>query len=386
MSGMIDEWLHFMVEHAASDLFVTAGAPPSLKVNGRIEPIGSLTLSDAQTRDIVLGLMSPAQMEEFEHTHECQFALSRREVGRFRVSAFFQRGSVGAVLRRIETRIPTIEELQMPATISSLAMLKRGLVIVVGATGAGKSTTLAAMLGYRNMHSTGHIITIEDPIEFVHRHQGCLVSQRELGIDTDSWGAALKNTLRQAPDVILIGEVRTREGMEYAINFAETGHLCLCTLHANNANQAIERIISFFPPEQHAHLLLDLSLNLKGVVAQQLVVRPDGQSRQAILEVMLGSPLIQDLIRTGDVVKIKDVMRNSTESGMCTFDQSLVQAYHQGQISYEDALRYADSTNEVRLQIKLARPGSAEALLGETSRISLEQIDDGASPFDIRQR
>ena len=385
MSGMIDEWLGAMVKQGASDLFVTAGAPPALKVNGEVKSIDAEPLSDVQTRDIVLGMMSPAQIQEFEQTCECQFALSRRDVGRFRVSAFFQRSSMGAVLRRIETRIPTVDELGLPAVIPSLAMMKRGLVIVAGGTGTGKSTTLAAMLGYRNIHSTGHIITVEDPIEFVHRHQGCIVSQRELGIDTESWGSALKNTLRQAPDVILIGEVRTREGMEYAINFAETGHLCLCTLHANNANQAIERIISFFPSDQHAHLLLDLSLNLKGIVAQQLVSRPDGQSRQAILEVLLGTPLIQDLIRTGDIVKIKEVMRNSNEAGMCTFDQSLIHAYQQGRITYEDALRYADSANEVRLQIKLATPGSANALLAETSKISLQQMDEGDSLFDTRR-
>lgn len=385
MSEMIDGWLANMVEKGASDLFVTAGAPPALKINGEVKSIDAEPLSDVQTRDIVLGMMSPAQIQEFEQTRECQFALSRRDVGRFRVSAFFQRSSMGAVLRRIETRIPTVDELSLPAVIPSLAMMKRGLVIVAGGTGTGKSTTLAAMLGYRNIHSTGHIITVEDPIEFVHRHQGCIVSQRELGIDTESWGSALKNTLRQAPDVILIGEVRTREGMEYAINFAETGHLCLCTLHANNANQAIERIISFFPADQHAHLLLDLSLNLKGIVAQQLVSRPDGQSRQAILEVLLGTPLVQDLIRTGDIVRIKEVMRNSNEAGMCTFDQSLIHAYQQGKITYEDALRYADSANEVRLQIKLTTPGSANALLAETSKISLQQMDEGDSLFDTRR-
>jgi twitching motility protein PilU len=266
------------------------------------------------------------------------------------------------VLRRIESKIPTVEELNLPPVIKTLAMTKRGIVIFVGATGAGKSTSLAAMIGYRNQNSTGHIITIEDPIEFVHQHAGCIVTQRELGIDTDSWENALKNTLRQAPDVIMIGEVRTRETMEHAVNFAETGHLCLCTLHANNANQAMDRILHFFPEDRHSQLFMDLSLNLKGIVAQQLVPTPDGKGRRVAVEVLLGTPLIQDYIRKGEIHKIKDVMRDSTNLGMKTFDESLFELYQAGEISYEDSLRYADSANEVRLKIKLAQGGDAHTL------------------------
>jgi len=283
-------------------------------------------------------------------------------VGRFRVSCFYQRNCVGMVLRRIETRIPTCDELNLPPIIKTLAMTKRGIIIFVGATGTGKSTSLAAMLGYRNLNSTGHIITIEDPIEYVHKHEGCIITQRELGIDTDSWENALKNTLRQAPDVIMIGEVRARETMEHAINFSETGHLCLCTLHANNANQAMDRIIHFFAEDRRSQLFMDLSLNLKGVVAQQLIPTPDGKSRRVAIEVLLGTPLVQDYIRQGDIHKLKDVMKESTNLGMKTFDQSLFELYQAGEISYEDALRHADSTNEVRLKIKLAQGGDAHTL------------------------
>jgi len=278
------------------------------------------------------------------------------------VSCFYQRNCVGMVLRRIEAKIPTIEELNLLPIVKQLAMTKRGIVIFVGATGAGKSTSLAAIVGYRNQNSTGHIITIEDPIEFVHKHEGCIITQRELGIDTDSWDNALKNTLRQAPDVILIGEVRTRETMEHAINFAETGHLCLCTLHANNANQAIDRILHFFPEDRRSQLFMDLSLNLKGIVAQQLIPTPDGKARRVAMEVMLGTPLVQDYIRKGEVHKLKEVMKESTNLGMKTFDQSLFELYQAGEISYEDALRHADSANEVRLKIKLAQGGDAHTL------------------------
>jgi len=307
-------------------------------------------------------VMTPSQREEFEKTHECQFAIGVSGVGRFRVSCFYQRNNVGMVLRRIETRIPTIEELNLPPVIKTLAMTKRGIIIFVGATGTGKSTSLAAMLGYRNQNSTGHIITIEDPIEYVHKHEGCIMTQRELGIDTDSWENALKNTLRQAPDVIMIGEVRTRETMEHAVNFAETGHLCLCTLHANNANQAMDRILHFFPEDRHPQLFMDLSLNLKGVVAQQLIPTPDGKARRVAVEVMLGTPLVSDYIRKGEIHKLKDVMKESTNLGMKTFDQSLFELYQAGEISYEDALRYADSANEVRLKIKLSQGGDAHTL------------------------
>jgi twitching motility protein PilU len=283
-------------------------------------------------------------------------------VGRFRVSCFYQRNQVGMVLRRIETKIPTIEELSLPPIIKTLAMTKRGIILFVGATGTGKSTSLAAMIGYRNQNSTGHIITIEDPIEFVHKHEGCIITQREVGIDTDSWDAALRNTLRQAPDVIMIGEVRTREGMDHAIAFAETGHLVLCTLHANNANQAMDRIINFFPEDRRGQLLMDLSLNLKGVVAQQLIPSPDGKTRKVAMEILLGTPLVQDYIREGEVHKLKEVMKESINLGMKTFDQALFELYQAGEISYEDALRYADSANEVRLRIKLAQGGDARTL------------------------
>ncbi|HEX5953917.1 MAG TPA: PilT/PilU family type 4a pilus ATPase [Rhodanobacteraceae bacterium] len=355
-------FLKLMVHKKASDLFITAGVAPSIKVNGRIVPITQTPLSAQDARDMVLNVMNPLQREEFEKTHECQFAIGVAGVGRFRVSCFYQRNCVGMVLRRIESKIPTIEELNLLPIVKQLAMTKRGIVIFVGATGAGKSTSLASIVGYRNQNSTGHIITIEDPIEYVHKHEGCIITQRELGIDTDSWENALKNTLRQAPDVILIGEVRTRETMEYAIHFSETGHLVLCTLHANNANQALERIIHFFSEDVREQLYMDLSLNLKGVVAQQLIPTPDGKGRRVAMEVMLGTPLVQDYIRKGEIHKIKDVMKQSTNLGMCTFDQNLVELYHAGHISYEDALRYADSANEVRLAIKLAQGGDAHSL------------------------
>jgi twitching motility protein PilU len=355
-------FLKLMVHKKGSDLFITAGIPPSMKVNGRIQPITQTPLTPQQSRDMVLNVMTPAQREEFEKTHECNFAISMQGVGRFRVSCFYQRNQVGMVLRRIETRIPTIEELNLPPIVKTLAMTKRGLIMFVGATGTGKSTSLAAMIGYRNQNSTGHIITIEDPIEFVHRHEGCVVTQREVGIDTDTWENALKNTLRQAPDVILIGEVRTRETMEHAIAFAETGHLVLCTLHANNANQALDRIIHFFTEDRRPQLLMDLSLNLKGIVAQQLIPTPDGKARRVAMEVLIGTPLVQDYIRDGEIHKLKEVMKESTNLGMRTFDQSLFELYQAGEISYEDALRHADSANEVRLRIKLAQGGDAHTL------------------------
>ncbi|MBE1160552.1 PilT/PilU family type 4a pilus ATPase [Dyella acidiphila] len=366
-------FLKLMVHKKASDLFITAGVAPSMKVQGRVVPITQSPLSAQQSRDMVINVMTPAQREEFEKTHECQFAISAQGVGRFRVSCFYQRNCVGMVLRRIESKIPTIEELSLPPVIKQLAMTKRGIIIFVGATGTGKSTSLAAMVGYRNQNSTGHIITIEDPIEYVHKHEGCIITQRELGIDTDSWENALKNTLRQAPDVILIGEVRTRETMEYAINFAETGHLCLCTLHANNANQAIDRILHFFPEDRRQQLFMDLSLNLKGIVAQQLIPTPDGKARRVAMEVMLGTPLVQDYIRQGEIHKLKEVMKESTNLGMMTFDQSLVTLYQAGEISYEDALRHADSSNEVRLRIKLSQGGDAHTLSQGLEGVELEE-------------
>ncbi|MCZ8062714.1 PilT/PilU family type 4a pilus ATPase [Silanimonas sp.] len=368
-------FLKLMAHKKASDLFITAGVPPSMKLHGKLVPITQEPLTPTQSRDLVLNVMNPSQREEFEKTHECNFAIGLAGVGRFRVSCFYQRNQVGMVLRRIETKIPTIDELNLPAVIKTLAMTKRGLIIFVGATGTGKSTSLAAMIGYRNINSSGHIITIEDPIEFVHKHEGCIVTQREVGIDTDSWEAALKNTLRQAPDVIMIGEVRTREGMDHAIAFAETGHLVLCTLHANNSNQAMDRIINFFPEERRNQLLMDLSLNLKGIVAQQLIPTPDGKGRRCAMEILLGTPLVQDYIRDGEIHKLKDVMKESTQLGMKTFDQALFELYQSGEITYEDALRYADSANEVRLKIKLAQGGDARSLSAGLDGVEVSKVE-----------
>ena len=345
--------LKLLVHKGGSDLFITAGMPPSMKVNGRIKPVSDATLTPEQAREVVLSVMTTEQRQEFDKKHECNFAISATGVGRFRVSAFYQRNHCGMVLRRIETKIPSVEDLSLPPIIKNLAMTKRGLIIFVGATGTGKSTSLASMIGYRNQNSTGHIITIEDPIEFVHQHAGCIVTQREVGIDTESFEVALQNTLRQAPDVILIGEIRTRETMDHAIAFSETGHLCLATLHANNANQAMDRIINFFPEDRRDQLLMDLSLNLKAIVAQQLVPTPDGKGRRVAVEVLINTPLAADLIRKGEVHKLKDLMKRSTQQGMKTFDQALYDLYKEGQITQEDALHYADSANEVRLMIKL---------------------------------
>lgn len=369
-----EKLLRLMVEKGGSDLFITAGVPPSMKVNGRVMPVTKTPLSPEQTRETVLGVMNEQQRRDFAENHECNFAISARGIGRFRVSAFYQRNLVGMVLRRIETNIPTLEELKLPEILKKLALTKRGLVIFVGATGTGKSTSLAAMIGYRNKNSTGHIISIEDPIEYIHQHQGCIVTQREVGLDTDSFEVALKNTLRQAPDVIMIGEVRTREGMDHAIAFAETGHLVLCTLHANNANQAMDRIVNFFPEDRRNQLLMDLSLNLKGVVAQQLVPSPDGRSRKVAMEILLGTPLVQDYIRDGEIHKLKEVMKDSVQLGMKTFDQSLFELYQAGEISYEDALRYADSQNEVRLRIKLSQGGDARTLSQGLDGVEISEI------------
>ncbi len=345
--------LKMMVHKGASDLFITAGMPPSMKINGRLKPVSQSTLTPEQAREVVLSVMTADQRKEFDTQHECNFAISSSGVGRFRVSAFYQRNHCGMVLRRIETTIPSIEELSLPPVIKNLAMTKRGLIIFVGATGTGKSTSLASMIGYRNQNSTGHIITIEDPIEYVHQHAGCIVTQREVGIDTDSFETALKNTLRQAPDIILIGEIRTRETMDHAIAFAETGHLCLATLHANNANQAMDRIINFFPEERRDQLLMDLSLNLKSILAQQLIPTPDGKGRRVAVEVLINTPLASDMIRKGEVHNLKDLMKRSNQQGMKTFDQALYELYRDGEITQDDALHYADSANEVRLMIKL---------------------------------
>lgn len=349
----VDRLLKLMVEKGASDLFITAGVAPSIKMHGKIVPVTSNKLTPEKCRETVLSVMTEVQRKDFMRDRELNFAISARGVGRFRCSAFYQRNLVGMVVRRIEVNIPLIDDLGLPEIIKDLAMTKRGLCIFVGATGSGKSTSLAAMIGHRNRNSKGHIISVEDPIEFIHQHQGCIITQREIGIDTDSFEVALKNMLRQAPDVIMIGEVRSLETMQHAITFAETGHLCLCTLHANNANQALDRIMHFFPAERHSQLWMDLSLNLKAMVAQQLVPTPDGKGRRAVIEVLINTPLAQDMIRKGDVVSLKPLMAKSTEHGMQTFDQALFELYKSGEITYEDALAHADSANDLRLMIKL---------------------------------
>jgi len=349
----IHELLRAMVAKKASDLFITAGFPPAFKLDGKMTPVSNQSLTPQHTQELARSLMNDKQAQEFEASKECNFAINPPGIGRFRVNAFVQQARVGIVLRTITTKIPKMEDLGLPPVLKDVAMTKRGLVIMVGGTGSGKSTTLAAMIGYRNENSHGHIITIEDPIEYVHDHKNCLVTQREVGVDTESWEAALKNTLRQAPDVILIGEVRERETMEHAIAFAETGHLCMCTLHANSANQALDRIINFFPEERRPQLLMDLSLNLKGLVSQRLIPLKDMKGRAAAIEILLNSPLISDLIFKGEVHEIKEIMKKSREMGMQTFDQALFDLYEGGKISYEDAMRNADSMNELRLQIKL---------------------------------
>ncbi len=353
--------LKLMASKKASDLFITAGVPPSIKIHGKVMPVTQRALSPEKAREVVLSVMNEEQRREFARARECNFAISAEGVGRYRVSAFQQRNNVGMVLRRIETNIPTIEELRLPSILKKLSLTKRGLVIFVGATGTGKSTSLASMIGYRNHSTTGHIISIEDPIEFVHQHDKCIITQREVGIDTDSFSIALKNTLRQAPDVILIGEVRTSETMDYAIAFAETGHLCMCTLHANNANQALDRILHFFPREKHPQVLMDLSLNLRAIVAQQLIPTPDGKGRRPAIEIMINTPLVSDHIRKGELHLLKDLMHKSNEQGMQTFDQSLFALYKTGEITYEDALHHADSPNDLRLMIKLDSSDSGEA-------------------------
>jgi twitching motility protein PilU len=350
---LVNELLRKMVEVKGSDLFITAGFPPAIKVDGRVKPVSDQPLTAQQSAALVRSIMNDRQTKEFDGTKECNFAIAPPRVGRFRVSAFIQQGNAGAVLRTINTKIPTFEELELPPVLKDVAMTKRGLVLIVGGTGSGKSTTLAAMMGYRNESSKGHIITIEDPVEYVHTHRNCVVTQREVGMDTESWQIALKNTLRQAPDVILIGEIRDRDTMEYGIQFAETGHLCLATLHANSANQALDRIINFFPEDKRDQLLMDLSLNIKGIIAQRLLPRGSGEGRIAAMEILLASPLISDLIFKGEVTQIKEVMARSNRLGMKTFDQALFDLFEDSKISYEDALRNADSRNELRLRIKL---------------------------------
>jgi twitching motility protein PilU len=344
--------LRTMIARKGSDLFITADFPPACKVDGRMTPLSDQVLTGTQTSILVRSIMNDRQVRDYEAHKEVNFAINPPGVGRFRVNAFIQQALSGAVLRTIATGIPRMEDLNLPEVMKDIVMTKRGLVLVVGGTGSGKSTTLAAMLGHRNENSYGHIITIEDPVEYVHPHKNCLITQREVGVDTESWDAALINTLRQAPDVILIGEIRQRETMEHAINFAETGHLCLSTLHANSANQALDRIINLFPEERRVQLLMDLSLNLKAVISQRLLPCTDG-GRIAAIEILLNTPLIQDLIFKGDVHGIKAIMKKSRELGMQTFDMSLFDLYESGKIVYEDAMRNADSMNELRLAIKL---------------------------------
>jgi twitching motility protein PilU len=371
---ILEDLLGRMVKEGASDGFITVGAPLSIKVDGQIYPITGQPVTDEEVVELITSSMRPEQEEEFRRHRECNYAITTENMGRFRASAFVQRGQSGLVVRRIQSEIPTIEELGLPPIISELAMTKRGLIIFVGATGTGKSTSLAAMVGYRNENTRGHIITIEDPIEFVHEHAGCIVTQREVGIDTESYQVALKNTLRQAPDVILIGEVRTAETMQQALTFAETGHLCLCTLHANNANQALDRIQSFFPADLHNQVWMDLSLNLKSMIAQQLLPRKDGEGRTPVVEILLNTPLVADYIRKGEVHLIKDLMAKSTELGMQTLDQSLVKSYIDGLITKEEALRYADSENDVRLKIKMHDRGDLGT--GDGLGLAFDEYDD----------
>jgi twitching motility protein PilU len=352
-SKFINDLLKLMVSRKGSDLFITAEFPPAIKVDGKVTRLMDQPLVAAHTLSLARSIMSDKQVAEFERTKECNFAISPAGIGRFRVNAFIQQGRVGMVLRTIPASIPTIDGMGLPQVLKEVSMTKRGLCIFVGATGSGKSTSLAAMVDWRNEHSQGHIVTVEDPIEFVHPHKNCIITQREVGLDTDSWEAALKNSLRQAPDVILMGEIRDRETMEHAIVFSETGHLCLATLHANSANQALDRIVNFFPEERREQLLMDLSLNLRGMISQRLLPKEGGTGRVAALEVLLNTPLISDLIAKGDVVEIKEIMKKSRELGMQTFDQSLFDLYESGAVMYEDALRNADSVNDLRLQIKL---------------------------------
>jgi len=374
---LMQNLLKKMVEKDGSDLFITTGFPPAIKVDGTIHKATDSALSADQSAMMVRSIMNDKQIKEFDATKECNFAIAPQGIGRFRVSAFIQQGMVGAVLRTITTEIPTLEGLDLPPILKDVVMNKRGLVIVVGGTGSGKSTTLAAMIGHRNKNSRGHIVSIEDPVEYVHPHQGCVITQREVGVDTESWHAALKNTLRQAPDVILIGEIRDRETMEYGIQFAETGHLCLATLHANSANQALDRIINFFPEERRQQLLMDLSLNTKAFISQRLIPRETGIGRVAAMEIMLNSPLIADLIFKGEVGQIKEIMAKSTRLGMQTFDQALFALYEDAVISYEEAMRNADSKNELRLRVKLE--SKRESSIADQQSESLRIMEDDSA-------
>ena len=374
--GFMHDLMRTLVNRGGSDLFITVGAPPSIKVDGRMTSITSQSLSPTHTQMLARSIMNDKQLAEFERTLECNFAIALPGVARFRVNAHTQRGSPGLVLRVINSKIPNFSELGLPKVLEDVSLTKRGLVIFVGGTGSGKSTSLAAMVGHRNENSYGHIVTIEDPLEFVHTHRNCLVTQREVGVDTDSYETALKNTLRQAPDVILIGEIRDRETMEHGIAFAETGHLCLSTLHANSTNQALDRIINFFPEERRQQLLMDLSLNLKAVISQRLIPRESGEGRAPAIEILINTPLMADLIFKGKVGDMKELMARSTEQGMQTFDQCLFELYEAHEIGYEDALRNADSVNDVRLRIKLNSKRSRDSLLEGSDEPTLQEVED----------
>ncbi|HID82201.1 MAG TPA: PilT/PilU family type 4a pilus ATPase [Chromatiales bacterium] len=375
--SFINDLLRSMLDRNGSDLFITAGAPPSIKVDGLLSPLTNQPLTPSHTQMLVRSIMNDRQLREFEKTMECQFAISVPGMSRFRVSAFTQRGSYGMVLRTINTDIPNFEDLNLPPVMPDISMTKRGLVIFVGGTGSGKSTSLAAMVGYRNKNSHGHIVTIEDPIEYMHPHENCVVTQREVGVDTESYEIALKNTLRQAPDVILLGEIRDRETMDYAVAFAETGHLCLSTLHANSTNQALDRIINFFPEERRQQLLMDLSLNLKAIISQRLIPLADGEGRVPAMEVLINTPLMADLIYKGEVGDMKELIKQSTEQGMQTFDQSLFDLFEMGLINYQDAIRNADSVNDLRLRIKLeSKLAKNQDLLAGTEDMALDKTAD----------
>jgi len=352
-SNFVNDLLKLMVSRNGSDLFLTADFPPAIKVDGKITKVSPQPLTGQHTQALARALMNDKQSAEFERTSECNFAVAPAGIGRFRVNTFIQMGKVGIVMRTIPAKIPTVDELALPQVLKNVAMAKRGICILVGGTGSGKSTTLAAMVDWRNENAHDHIVTVEDPVEFVHTHKNCIITQREVGLDTESWDTALKNSLRQAPNVILMGEIRDRETMEHAISFAETGHLCMATLHANSANQAMERIINFFPQERHAQMLKDVSLNLRGLIAQRLLPRQDGRGRYAVVEVLLNSPLIADQITKGEINEIKETMKKSREMGMQTFDQALYDAFEANLITYEEAIRNADSQNDLKLQIKL---------------------------------
>jgi twitching motility protein PilU len=371
--------LKLMVEKEGSDLFITVGFPPAIKVHGKIMPVSKTELTPDNTKALAYAVMNDKQLKEYEATKECNFAVNPVGVGRFRANAFVQQSFCGLVMRTIETEIPNLDKLKLPEILKDIVLTKRGLVIMVGGTGSGKSTSLAAMIDYRNENSFGHIITIEDPIEYVHPHKSCIIMQREVGMDTDDWEIALKNTLRQAPDVILLGEVRDRETMEFSIAFAETGHLAMATLHANSANQALDRIINFFPEERRQQLLMDLSLNLKAVIAQRLLKTVDGKGRAAAIEIMLNSPLISDLILKGEVHEIKTIMGKSNELGMKTFDQALFDLHEDGRVSLEDALRNADSMNELRLRIKLEGKDAKEPGEDTLDHLKLEEEEQDTS-------